>query len=59
MNTASIRWADGTYDAKRTCDECGKVNCKYPVHNDYYKEISSKKAKAFDAQTEIDVSLQK
>jgi hypothetical protein len=37
----SVRWADGTFDAKRTCDECGKDNCKYPVHNDYYKEIIS------------------
>lgn len=41
---SSIRWADGTYDSSRTCDECGLETCQYPVHNDVYKEIISKKS---------------
>lgn len=49
----SVVWADGTYDAKRTCSECGLDTCPYPVHKDYYKEITI--SKAFDrrmAQTD-------
>jgi hypothetical protein len=39
----SVRWADGTFDAKRTCDECGLDTCAYPVHKDYYAEIVTTK----------------
>lgn len=38
-----VRWNDGTYDKKRKCDECGLDNCSYPVYNDCYKEIITKK----------------
>lgn len=41
---SSVRWLDGTYDAKRVCDECGLENCLYPVYKDYYKEFISKKS---------------
>lgn len=34
-----VVWADGTYDHKRNCDECGLLTCKSPVHKDRYKEI--------------------
>lgn len=40
---SSVRWLDGTYDSSRACDECGLENCQYPVHNDCYKEIVTKK----------------
>lgn len=36
----SVRWADKSYDSQRKCDECGLDNCSYPVHNDYYKELT-------------------
>jgi len=38
----SVRWADGSFDSSRLCDECGKANCKYPVHTDYYPEVITK-----------------
>jgi hypothetical protein len=38
MLTNIVRWADGTYDRKRTCEECGKTDCDYPVYKDFYKE---------------------
>lgn len=41
---ASVRWNDGTYDASRICDECGRHDCSYPVHKDSYKEIVTKKS---------------
>lgn len=41
---AAVRWADGTYDASRTCIECGLDNCPFPVYKDCYKEIISKKS---------------
>jgi len=48
---SSVRWGDGTHDSSKTCSECGLDTCKYPVHNDYYKVISSKTAKKFEAET--------
>ena len=44
----SVVWADGTYDAKRTCSECKLENCPYPVHKDYYKEITVTKRELND-----------
>jgi hypothetical protein len=35
----TIRWQDGTFDRSRTCIECGKDNCQYPVYKERYKEI--------------------
>ncbi len=40
----SVRWLDGTYDAKRTCDECDSRDCPYPVYKDYYGEVVVSKA---------------
>jgi hypothetical protein len=34
-----VVWADGTYDHKRSCDECHAPVCQNPVHTDKYKEI--------------------
>ena len=46
----SIRWADGTYDSSRECKECGLETCPTPVHSDFYRVISSKKAREFEAK---------
>lgn len=40
----TVRWLDGTYDTKRTCDECGLTTCVYPVYKDYYREVIVTKA---------------
>lgn len=36
-----VVWADGTYDSKRSCDECGLDNCHNVIHKDMYKEIGT------------------
>lgn len=36
-----VVWADGTYDSKRSCDECGLEQCKNVVHTDQYKEVGN------------------
>ncbi len=47
----SVSWSDGTHDSSRSCSECGLSTCKYPVHRDYYRVLSNKEARAFDAQS--------
>ncbi len=54
MNKATVRWHDGTYDSKRICVECGKMNCKYPVYPDYYKEIVVRKSYYKTFEEDID-----
>lgn len=54
---ASVRWADGSFDSNRECVECGLTTCVNPVYNDYYRTISSAKAKAFDAQSGYEVKV--
>lgn len=36
-----VVWGDGTYDTSRSCNECGSLVCKSPVHSDHYKEIGT------------------
>lgn len=50
MNNFGVVWADGTHDSAKNCSECGIATCKYPVHRERYRVLSSPKAKAFDAQ---------
>ncbi len=50
MNT--VRWADGTYDRKRVCDECGNPLCERPAYKDFYKEISSKRLRDWEKENE-------
>lgn len=44
IRSMSVRWQDNSYDHKRVCDECGKPNCSYPVYNDFYREVVTKKS---------------
>lgn len=45
MHEKVVRWQNGEYDTGRLCDECHKLDCRYPVHGkltpegDGYKEI--------------------
>lgn len=45
-----VVWADGSHDSSRKCAECGSTTCKFPVHLERYKVVSTAKAKAWDAQ---------
>ena len=45
-----VVWADGTYDSKRSCDECGLEACKNVVHRDAYKEVGSVALEVKDAE---------
>lgn len=51
MNSVNfdVVWADGTHDSAKTCSECGLTTCKYPVHRERYRILSTKKAQQWDA----------
>lgn len=37
LDTAVVRWNDGSYDVARDCTMCGSPTCSMPVHIDNYK----------------------
>ncbi len=37
VDSAVVRWNDGSYDVSRTCVMCGSPSCSMPVHHDNYK----------------------
>ncbi len=37
VDSAVVRWNDGSYDVSRTCVMCGSPTCSMPVHNDNYR----------------------
>lgn len=37
LDSAVVRWNDGSYDVSRDCVMCASSTCSMPVHNDNYR----------------------
>jgi len=49
QDVKDVVWADGTHDDTDRCAICGHgTKCKYPVHGERYKIVSSTIAKNWD-----------
>jgi hypothetical protein len=56
MDTAVVRWNDGTYDVSRECVMCGSASCPNPVHHERYKVYGEDKWQVALVEEELEIT---
>lgn len=53
VDSAVVRWNDGSYDVSRICVMCSSPTCSMPVHHDNYRIKITGVLDAIEEQQEV------